>query len=482
MAVFLLAGCSTDSSDIPFIGGEARPFVGGVIADEPRAVKVGQGILTEGGSAADAAVAMYFALSVTYPNAASLGGGGACVAFDAEGKRMESLTFPAVEPSSGGKIAVPGNLRGMVALHARHGNMRWSKLVSPAENLARFGFPMSRALARVVRDEGPQLMADAGTARYAVDLDGRPLEEGDKISNPALAEFLSKIRANPFGITSEMLRELALGAQAAGGGLSTEDLQRNGAEWRQARVIPWSALNIGMPDTLGAQKMQRMWEEMDEGETFIDASLTERPAVLAKGMQKHFAQQNAAQAGSREYGSTGFVAMDSKGAGVACSVTMGQPFGARVSAPGNGVIFALAPQGEHGYQNELVPMVGVNRPFLAIRKSTATLYFLAAGTVEPSSGPNQLSTVVPLFEEKIAIDQAMALPRIRVEKSYMAFESGMPGPTIAALRSQFSYANSVDRIGRINIVHCPDGYKSGDAASCRFRVDPRSFGLAARSD
>src|SRR3546814_819610 len=51
-------------------------FAGFVAGDEPRAVTIGRDVIGNGGSAADAAVAMYFAMAVTLPSRVGLAGGG----------------------------------------------------------------------------------------------------------------------------------------------------------------------------------------------------------------------------------------------------------------------------------------------------------------------------------------------------------------------------------------------------------------------
>ncbi len=61
--------------------GFVRGFLGGVVADEPEAALVGRQALSAGGNAADAAVAAAFALTVTLPSRAGIGGSGACIAY-----------------------------------------------------------------------------------------------------------------------------------------------------------------------------------------------------------------------------------------------------------------------------------------------------------------------------------------------------------------------------------------------------------------
>ena len=61
---------------------------GMVVAAEPIAAKVGAKILAQGGNAVDAAVAVGFALAVTYPTAGNIGGGGFMNIRFADGKTI----------------------------------------------------------------------------------------------------------------------------------------------------------------------------------------------------------------------------------------------------------------------------------------------------------------------------------------------------------------------------------------------------------
>ena len=59
---------------------------GMVVAQEARAARIGVEILQKGGNAVDAAVAVGFAMAVTYPRAGNIGGGGFMMIHRASGK------------------------------------------------------------------------------------------------------------------------------------------------------------------------------------------------------------------------------------------------------------------------------------------------------------------------------------------------------------------------------------------------------------
>jgi len=77
-AGIVCVACGSDGPPEGQVGFIQENF-GGVVSDEPRSALVGRDVLSAGGTAVDAAVATYFAMAVTYPGAATLGGGGICV-------------------------------------------------------------------------------------------------------------------------------------------------------------------------------------------------------------------------------------------------------------------------------------------------------------------------------------------------------------------------------------------------------------------
>src|SRR5262244_350593 len=150
-----VAGCQSKRAATDIIG-SVKGFAGAVVADEPRAALAARDVLTAGGSAADAAVAIYFTLAVTLPSSAGLGGGGVCLVHEPGSERPLALDF-LPRAAADGSIGLPGNVRGMAVLQAKYGRLKWGQLLEQAEDLAR-GSAVSRALAHDLAAVGPTLL------------------------------------------------------------------------------------------------------------------------------------------------------------------------------------------------------------------------------------------------------------------------------------------------------------------------------------
>ena len=241
----LLCGtaCSTlNSVKDTFFGGSSTAnapdriagFIGAVVADEPRAALAGREVLALGGSAADAAVAIGFTLAVTLPSRAGLGSGGACLAYnpsrDGPGAGSPEVVMftPVASPGAGADrpAAVPMLPRGLFALHARYGVRQFETLLAPAEQMARFGVPASRALVQDLALVAGPLMADPN-ARAVFAPAGRPLAEGANLQQPDLGATISILRTAGVGdlYQGALARKLETASRLAGGPLSLEALR-----------------------------------------------------------------------------------------------------------------------------------------------------------------------------------------------------------------------------------------------------------------
>lgn len=280
-------------------------------AEEGRAAEVGREILEAGGNATDAAVAMYFALSVTLPSAASLGASGACVVHNDKTKAAEAFVFPPVAAPGavrGTPFSVPAGVRAITLMHVRHGQLRWEQTVSPAERLARFGFQVSRALARDMQAGGALLGADAEARRIFGNV-----SEGALLTQPELATVLGGIRQRG-------------GAEFFQGALArtfSEQVSQAGGS------LPVDALRAAVPIASAPLSVTHY-----RSRVYVAPSPAAGQAVLAGWNGQQPAGGSAVDSG----GFAGFAAVDSKGGAAACAVSMGQLFGARVVVPGSGIM------------------------------------------------------------------------------------------------------------------------------------------------
>lgn len=533
-----LAGCSAVEKLNPFGGekdsgkqvgetGFVQGFLGGVVADEPQAAIIGREILSAGGSAGDAAAAMYFALSVTKPTEAGLTGGGQCLVRGAGGRQMETVAFPAVRPQAGGDVAIPGNPRGMAVVHARTGRLPWAQIIQPAENLARFGSIVSRAFATDLRTHAGYLatrpeaasLFRKGNTPYLVG-------EGDRVSRPGVAGVLGRLRARGVGdfYQGQLARDFIADANRKGGKLTYDDVRSYLPRVSGTLKVPYVELaDLHFPEPPGPGGMMAaelaavllhtnrnsVPNEDQMPHLVAEASATtaaqrfdwlaadgiaRRPAPglneeaaekIADGIDRNRHRPvNATPVLDLRDGNsaTGFVAIDKEGGAVACVVSMNRPFGAGTVAPNLGLILAAPPGPEVYPALRAAPVLLVSRPRRDFRYSDRV--FLAA-TV--TGGPGAPAALVSMVIRASALGQdlekVIAAPRLYQPASPDAViaEPGLPADVLSDLRARGHEVREMPTDTRLNVIYCETGVPS-KAQVCGAKADPRGHGLGAVGD
>ena len=215
-----LASCST----VPHtaVAPPVPPVVAATI-DQPRifvatanplSAEAGLAVLRRGGSAIDATIAMQAMLALVEPQSSSVAGGAFLTYLDgATGKltvydgreeapagadaRMflgadgKPLPFP-VAVLSGRATGVPGVLKMLALAHDEHGKLPWRDLFGDATRTAADGFVVSPRLAHMIHGDFTENSAP-DVKRYFSKPDGTLLVAGDRLANPAYADFLRRL-------------------------------------------------------------------------------------------------------------------------------------------------------------------------------------------------------------------------------------------------------------------------------------------------
>jgi gamma-glutamyltranspeptidase/glutathione hydrolase len=432
-AALLLVGCGEQVK----VGqlGAVSGFLGGVVAQAPHAALVGRDILSAGGSAADAVAAGFFVMAVTYPGGAGLGGGGVCSYYDAVTNQAEILDFLPGKSAAGGTVGVPGAVRGMAMLHSRYGRLRWGRIVSPAETLARFGFPASRALIGSIKANRSKLAgADEWLKTSLFGGHGAGLDEGQNLTFVELAATLSRLRTK--GVSDiyggESGRMLVADMAKAGGAVTLADLREYRPAWK--KTVDRKVGNVVVhfsPVPVSGELAKQLWDAADVDTGKVPAKIVHRPRS----------------------GDSAIVVADKKGSIAACGFTLNAPFGLARASPQTGMILAAAEANNGG---DLAPIIAANHH---VKEG----YFAISGSGGPAGLAASVEIAIKVLNGQAALEDAIAAPR-HFKK---ADGEGRYGEAAGDLQ-----------LGSVQAIYCSAGLLSGPGA-CRFVTDPRGHGMVA---
>lgn len=189
---------------------------GMVVSAHHLASEVGAKILAQGGNAADAAVAVGYALAVVYPAAGNIGGGGFMVLKPRQGQAVfidfrekaplastpdmfqdaRGRVIPALSTVGWKAVAVPGTVAGLEYVRERWGRLSRAKLMEPAIRLAREGFVLEEGDVALLRPFEKEFSADPVASKIFLRPDGQSFRPGDRLVQTDLANSLSEISSH----------------------------------------------------------------------------------------------------------------------------------------------------------------------------------------------------------------------------------------------------------------------------------------------
>lgn len=517
-----------------------------VVAAEDHAVDAGVRVLRSGGNAIDAAVAVGFALAVTHPFAGNIGGGGFMLIRLADG-RTTFIDFREAAPAKASRemyldasgkpteastvgwraVGVPGTVRGFELAHKKYGRKPWAELVRPAIQLARGGFPLSRAQVQSWKQYATALSKFPESKRIFLK-NGEFYEWHEIFCQPELARTLGRIAqfgAADFydGKTAQLLSD----AMAKNGGLITlADLRNYRAvertplegDYKGYHIItspPPSSGGVGLLQMMAmlnstgyekrgagsaaayhylAEVMRRFYADRNEylgdpdavknpiAELLDPSYVSARRATIDP---EHATPSDQVSAGLtvRSEGSdtTHFNILDEKGNAVAVTYTLNLAYGSGVTVPGGGFLlndemddFTAKPRAANSYgliQGERNAIAPQKRPLSSMAPAIILKdgkVFLIIGAPGGSTIPSAvLQVILNIIDFHMNVQEAVDFPRIHHQwkPDRLDFERGVSPDTLAVLK-QMGYAleESHPRIlAAVNAILISEGWVQGAA-------------------
>ena len=227
----------------------------------PLATQVALDILKAGGNAVDAAIAANAALGLMEPTGNGIGGDLFAIIWDPKHRQLHGLNasgrsprqlslarlkqilakreLEAIPPFGALPVSVPGTVDGWYEMHEKFGRLPMARLLQPAIDYARNGYPVSQLIAHYLDRAGKRYLdPKAGVEETANFLatyypNGKAPVEGQVVRNSDLAATLEKIArgGRDAFYKGQIARTIDAYMQRIGGYLTYEDMATHRSDW-----------------------------------------------------------------------------------------------------------------------------------------------------------------------------------------------------------------------------------------------------------
>ena len=236
--------------------------IAAVVSARKEASDIGIAIMEKGGNAFDAMIATDLALSVCYPNAGNLAGGGFFVFRKANGekgsldyreKASENASknmfldnkgniIPDKSTLGGMAVGVPGTVAGLYEVYEKMATLPWATLVQPAIDLAEKGFVVTKKQENSLNSKRSDFIKVNGKETFY----GYKFKAGDTIKNDAIASTLKIIqKKGKKGFYEGPIAQLIVDkVKKTGGIISLKDMKNYSPVWRDLINFKYKDLDI----------------------------------------------------------------------------------------------------------------------------------------------------------------------------------------------------------------------------------------------